>query len=231
MENIVEQFESSAPAEKPEITASIKPRAEGVFNGLWASLFYSGKSGSRSVLICSADRGEGASTIAAGLAVAGGMPHGASKVALADFNFRKPALHNIFDLPQSPGIVEAVLQNIPFDSIAIPVTEGLDIFPAGQANGKMLDILRSGAVEGFLAALTGKYDYVLIDTAAANHYPDAQILAGIVREVMLVSHTEHTPREAVAQAKKRLESGGGKVIGVVLNMRTYPIPKFLYNRV
>jgi len=38
-------------------------------------------------------------------------------------------------------------------------------------------------------------------------------------------------REAVAQAKKRIESGGGKVVGVVLNMRTFPIPNFLYRRV
>ncbi len=70
-----------------------------------------------------------------------------------------------------------------------------------------------------------------MDVAAANHFPDAQVLAGKVREVVLVLRTEQTPREAVAQAKKRLEAGGGKLVGLVMNLRTYPIPQFLYKRV
>jgi len=57
------------------------------------------------------------------------------------------------------------------------------------------------------------------------------VLAGVLKEVVLVVHSDITPREAVGQAKKRIVAGGGKLVGLVMNMRTYPIPNFLYNRV
>ena len=37
--------------------------------------------------------------------------------------------------------------------------------------------------------------------------------------------------QALALAKKRLEANGAHLAGVVLNLRSYPIPKFLYRRV
>ena len=79
--------------------------------------------------------------------------------------------------------------------------------------------------------LADGYDYIIIDAAAVNHYPDAQILTATVPDVVLVSHSEKTPREAIAQAKKRLEAAGGTIAGLVMNLRTYPIPRFLYRRV
>ena len=95
----------------------------------------------------------------------------------------------------------------------------------------MLELLKSKALENFFQQLLNDYDYVIVDSAPANAFPDAQILSGVLKEAALVVRSDKIPREAVAQAKKRVESGGGKVVGVVLNMRTYPIPNFLYRRV
>jgi non-specific protein-tyrosine kinase len=210
---------------------SLKPKADGIFRGLWASVFYSGRVSGKTVVFCSSDRREGASTMVAGLAVAGQSVSGAAKVALVDFNLRQPVLHEIFGLRPGPGVVEAVLQNLAPAAVAQPVSPGLDVLVAGSEGGRILDILRSGALGSFVKALEASYEYVLIDAPSANHYPDALVLGGLVKDVVLTAHTEQTPREAVAQARKRLESAGGRVVGVILNLRSYPIPKFLYRRV
>jgi capsular exopolysaccharide synthesis family protein len=216
---------------QPAVRAWLKPKAEEIFRGLWTSLFYSGRVIGKSVVICSADRREGTSTITAGVALAGSAPSGVARVALVDFNLRYPAMHEILGLQPAPGVVEVIVGGMEPRAVAQQVTPTLDLFASGNVGGRLLDVLRSDALTGFLNALCEAYDHVLIDAPAANQFPDAHVLATAAKNVVLVAHTEQTPREAVAQAKKRLEAGGGRLVGLVLNMRTYPIPGFLYRRV
>ena len=211
--------------------ASLKPRADEIFRGLWASLFYSGRTGGKSVLVCSSGSGEGSSTVACGLALAGSEPTSGARVALVDFNLRNPSLHRILKLKQSPGVCDVIINNGQPETAAQVLSSTLDVYTAGDVSGRLLDVLRGETVQRFLDALSSGYDYVVVDVAPANQFPDAQILAGLIKDVVLVAYTEQTPREAVAQAKKRLEANGGKLVGLALNMRTYPIPKFLYRHV
>ena len=233
MQNATEQDPLAEAAEETQlpIEAMLKPRAWEIFRGLWASLFYAGRTKDKTFLICSADRREGASTIACGLALAGTVPSGGSSVALVDFNLRHPVLHEMLNMEESPGVGEILLDSLPPKSAVQRVNDGLDLYAIGYGRRRILDILRDGTFAGFFSALSKKYDQVLVDVAPVNHFPDAQVLAGVVENIVLVAHTQQTPREAVAQAKKRIEAGGGKVVGLVLNLRTYPIPRFLYRRV
>jgi capsular exopolysaccharide synthesis family protein len=218
---------SSLPAPK----AHLDGKSEEIFRGMWASLFYSGRTTGKTVLISSAARKEGTSTVACGLALSGSGPAGGARVALVDFNLRNPALHKILGLAQSPGVADVLVKGQDIESAAKAVNDNLDVYTVGDIGKQSLGLLRSEVVEKFFAQLAEKYDYVLVDSAATNHFPDSQVLAGVLKEVVLVVHSDLTPREAVSQAKKRILSGGGKLAGLVMNMRTYPIPKFLYNRV
>lgn len=225
------ELQSEPQPEQVATTAWLKPKAEEVFRGLWASLFYSGNAVGKSVLICAANQHEGASTIACGMALAGSESVGEASVALVDFNLRRPAIHRILRINEGPGIGDVIAGDLAIESTAQRVGNALDVYTVGTVNGRILDMLRSDSLGRFIETLCSRYDRVLVDAAAVNHYPDAQVLAGAVRDIVLVANSEQTPREAVAQAKKRLESGGGRVVGVVLNLRTYPIPGFLYRRV
>lgn len=218
---------SSLPAPK----AQLDGKSEEVFRGMWASLFYSGRTTGKTVLISSAARKEGTSTVACGLALSGSGTAGGARVALVDFNLRNPALHKILGLNQSPGVADVLVNNQDIESAARSVNDNLDVYPIGEIEKQSLNLLRSEVVEKFFAKLAEKYDYVLVDSAATNHFPDSQVLSGVLKEVVLVVHSDLTPREAVSQAKKRILAGGGKLVGLVMNMRTYPIPNFLYRRV
>jgi capsular exopolysaccharide synthesis family protein len=227
----IEDIEPGPVIARDEDKVSLSPKADEVFRGLWASLFYSGRTVGKSVLICSADRGEGASTVACGLALAGSTPAGGARVALVDLNLRNPALHRMLDVPLSPGIGEIVIGGRAAESAARRVNTSLDLYSIGELGSHRLEVLRSPRLREFLSVLRDGYDHVLVDVASVNAHPDAQVLAGLVRDVVLVAYTDRTPREAAAQAQKRLESGGGRLVGLVLNLRKYPIPRFLYRRV
>ncbi|MCE5327562.1 MAG: CpsD/CapB family tyrosine-protein kinase [Planctomycetaceae bacterium] len=224
--NILERSEQPS-----SVRVALKGDAQEIFHSLWASLFFSGRSVGKSVMVCSIGQQEGATTVASALALAGSVPAGNERVALVDLNFRSPALHEVMGLEQNLGVSEMVLDGVAPEIAAQSVTPGLDVFAAGGGSQRFLEILRSDALRGVLASLAAKYDRVVVDVPAANAYPDAQMVAAIVKDVVLVVRADQTPREAVAMAKKRIEGAGGRVAGVILNMRMYPIPKFLYNRV
>lgn len=212
---------------------SLSKQSAEIFRGIWASLFYSGQTSGKGVVLTSSSRGEGVTTMACGLALSGSGPDGGAKVALVDFNMRSPEVHKLMAIKQSPGVTEVLLggREQKIASVVQQVNENLHVITAGAAAGRSLELLKSAALEGFFEQLLNDYDYVIVDAAPANAFPDAQILSGVLKEAALIVRSDTIPREAVAQAKKRVESGGGKVVGIVLNMRTYPIPNFLYRRV
>ncbi|MBS3733549.1 MAG: CpsD/CapB family tyrosine-protein kinase [Phycisphaerae bacterium] len=219
--------DSPAGGRGPRLTR----KADELFRGLWASLFYSQRTMGKAVLLCSSDRREGASTVACSLAAVGSEPAGVARIALVDCNFRTPRLHEMLGVREAPGVADAVLNGTAPEEAIQRLSASLDVYAAGKVAGRTLDVLRSDNLRPFLENLCSAYDHVLIDTPAVNQFPDAQVLAGIVTDVVLVAHTERTPREAVAQARKRIEAAGAKVLGLVLNHRRYPIPRFLYRRV
>ncbi|MCK5114064.1 MAG: CpsD/CapB family tyrosine-protein kinase [Phycisphaerae bacterium] len=230
----VETEDFSAPvaaSSAGKSAASLSKRSAEVFRGIWASLFYSGQASGTGLVITASSRGEGASTMACGLALSGSGPDAGAKVALVDFNLRSPEVHKLLGVNQSPGVTEVLLEGQDVASVAQQVGENLDVIAAGNAAGKSLELLKSKGLDSFFERLLKDYDYVIVDAAPVNAFPDAQILGSVLKETALVVKSDAVPREAVAQAKKRIESGGGKVVGIILNMRTYPIPNFLYRRV
>lgn len=224
--------------------AELAPQAEDIFRGLWTSLFNTSQSPPRTVLVCSANPGEGATTIACGLALAGSRNsdssatetsdtvRSAGRIVLVDFNFRSPALSSTLNVANGLGISDVLVGRKDLSEALQHIGPGqLDILTAGSECGHVLEILRADRVRAVMEELQRRYDYVIVDAAPVNQYPDAQVLTEVVDSIVLVAHCRKTPREALLQAKKTLHVVGGKVAGIVLNMRTYPVPRFVYRRV
>ena len=223
------------------VSASLSVRADERFRSLWASLFYTPQPAPRIVMICSPNYDEGASTVAVATALAGGegtLTNSANaadtspgRVALVDFNLRSSAVDKKLKLPAGPGLSDILAGGIELSDTLRRVGPGLlDVVTAGTQGGQLLELLRVDRIRGLFKELMDRYEQVVIDAAPVNPYPDAQVLAELVDGIVLVAHCQHTSREALLLARKRLEAGRGKILGVVLNMRTYPIPRFVYQR-
>src|SRR5262249_25897846 len=65
-------------------------------------LFSSAQEGSKSIVITSTGPGEGKSMVAANLAIS--LAQASQRVLLIDADMRKPRAHNIFSMPQEPGL-------------------------------------------------------------------------------------------------------------------------------
>ena len=72
------------------------------------------------------------------------------------------------------------------------------------------------------------FDFVLVDCPALESIPLALRWASEVDGVVLIVEAGVTRVDQVETSQRLLQTSGGRLVGMILNRRTYPIPKFLY---
>lgn len=83
-------------------------------------------------------------------------------------------------------------------------------------------------VKKILEALYASFDFIILDGAPLNPYPDSLSIIPCVDGVVLVVSAHKTRREVVQKAKETLESKQANILGVVINKRKYFIPRYIY---
>lgn len=72
------------------------------------------------------------------------------------------------------------------------------------------------------------FDFVLVDCPSLDSSPLALRWAAAVDGVVMVVEAGRTRVDQIETAQRLLKASAGRLQGLVLNRRTYPIPKFLY---
>jgi uncharacterized protein involved in exopolysaccharide biosynthesis len=78
-----------------------------------------------------------------------------------------------------------------------------------------------------LEKLRGRYRYVLVDCPSLKEAQDALLLAPLVDGIVVVVEADRTRVEQLSHAEKTLESAKGKILGHILNKRSYVVPDWL----
>jgi len=152
-------------------------------------------------------------------------------VCLVDANLRQPSLHLEFGVDEGPGLANALRQP---DSIRNFVrTSGrsnLWLLSSGEQAQEWEALVASDRMRARLNELRGIFDYVLIDAPAFNASNDVASLARASEGVVLVLKAHSSRREVARKAVKDFGSAGVRVLGAVLNQRTFPIPDKIYSK-
>ena len=82
----------------------------------------------------------------------------------------------------------------------------------------------------YLERLRREYRYILIDCPSLREAEHAVVLAPLVDGVVLVVEANRTQKEQFLYADRAIENAGGRILGHVLNKRTYVIPDWLHRR-
>lgn len=171
---------------------------------------------SRTLLMVSAEPGEGKSTIAAHLALA--LAQAGKSVALIDADMRLPGLHRILDLPNNVGL-SSLLKNTAMLDEALQRTRqaGLDVITSGPQPQSPSELLGSIKMSNLLEDLGKRYDFVLVDTPAFLPVADAAILAPLSDAVLLVARRAFISQDSLREICKQLEELHARTLGVVVN--------------
>lgn len=176
----------------------------------------------KSLMVCSAQPGEGKTTISVGLALT--MALAGQRVLLVDADTRKPKLQEIFELGDKRGFTDVlaeaskvglrdVVQRVALERGEI----ALDIVPSGGRLAAHQNPMASSRLEAFIVAACEQYDVVLFDSPPVLAVSDPCFLAPLVTGVVFVVGAGTVQERDAKLAKDRLQKAGGRLLGFVMN--------------
>ena len=201
----------------------------------------------KTILVTSATRGEGKSTISSNLAVA--LAQRGNSVLLIDADMRRPSQHTTFpgvQLPEAedavepsdaefpiarvgarkPGLSEALIhlnaengEDVLRATVKQTDIPNLHLMPSGTVPPNPIELLNSEMMTDWLELAKSEYDVIVIDSPPVHAVADPMILANIVDAIVYVFDITKTRRFDILTGIRNLTAAFPmKGIGVLCNM-------------
>lgn len=170
----------------------------------------------KTILVVSGMPSSGATSVAANLALS--FAAADKKVLLIDANFRRPGLHRVFAVPESPGLADVLSKQRDLSqAVQATNTPNLDLLTAGAKDQRVYERLATEIMSETLAKVRSMYDLVLIDVAPAVVGGDALALAQRCDASVLVVRAMADKRGMVARIKNELTETRSEFLGAIVN--------------
>jgi polysaccharide biosynthesis transport protein len=170
----------------------------------------------RSILITGCGPGDGKTTVAANIAA--GLALNGRRILLVDANFRRPDLHNIFNLSNELGFGD-VLGSVSLFEQAIRETEvpNLSVIVNGTRPSNPTELLESQLFIDFIERALEEFDHVIFDSGPLLIVSETIAMAPRVDGVITVIRARTNSRGMLQRMRDQLRQLKAEHLGVILN--------------
>jgi len=172
---------------------------------------------SNSLLVTSANPGEGKTLTAINLAIS--FSHQINgTVLLVDGDIRKPSIHNYFGLGEMPGLSDYLIGKAEIADVLVnPGMDRLVILPGGRPLTNSAELIDSDRMKALFKEIKERYRdrYIIFDSAPVLTCADALVFSNFVDRILIVVEAERTKRQDLQKVFEILKDR--PVIGTVLN--------------
>lgn len=170
----------------------------------------------RSIVVTSAEAGEGKSTTASNLAIV--MAQQGKRVLLIDADIRKPTLHFAFQKGNNQGLTTLLTGQQTFeDALQKTDIEQLSLLVSGPVPPDPADLLDSEEMAAVIREATIRFDKVILDSPPTLAVTDSKLIANLCDGILLVIKSGATDITKVQRAATEFSDIRAKFLGVVLN--------------
>lgn len=181
----------------------------------------------KTILITSAVPNEGKTTVTSNLAVT--MALAGARVLLADCDLRRGGVSELFKLPSSPGLSEALRGKLHWrDAVQETSTRNLDLLARGDVFDQTSEMLLSKTAEEMLREMSEEYDYVIFDSAPVLVADDTASFAPKLDTVLFVVRMSSTMARLSGKALDLLYERQVNIGGVILNRSSSNLKEYTY---
>ena len=179
-----------------------------------------------SILVTSAQPGEGKTTIAINLAAS--LAQLGRRTLLIDADMRCPNVQKYF--PQRGSRLSGYLAGQGPWAEMVYQTEisGLYVLLSGSPPANPAELLSSDGMRALIQEAKTSYDFVVLDSPPLLKVADSRILASMVDATVLVVKGGDTPRQVIQYAESQARSAGANLLGVVVNNLDIRYTDFTY---
>ena len=174
--------------------------------------------GQRCLMMVSARKREGKTTVAVALGRA--LAGSGLRVLLVDMDLRRPSVEQVLTSGARSTISKSICELDEGRSIDILVEEesGIHTYTPKAANPYIdpLRNLRSPELQTIVSQLRSRYDLVLFDTPSLLSLPHAQVIAGMVDSILLVTQLGRSSERELEEFSRRVTRTGRPICGVIV---------------
>ena len=206
------------------------PQPPEIFRPIAASLQLASADGlPRSILVTSAQEGEGKSLTLHALALA--LAALGKRVLVVDGDMRRPVQHRLFRLSASSGISEVLTGQVTAEQAIMDTgIPGVFLLPCGAVPPNPAELLATGAFDAMLAEVQDGYDSILIDAPPILGVTDALLISAKTQVSLLVVEWGRNHHGGLRTAVERLRRAGGSIIGAILTKQQGRALDYDYHR-
>lgn len=179
-------------------------------------VFGEDKTTRQALAVVSANGGDGKSFVAANLAVC--LAQLGGRTLLIDADMRNPRLHELFKVSNEAGLSGILVGRANGRLIqAVEAVSGLFVLPVGATPPNPLELIERPAFGLLLRELIGKFDYVIVDTPAADSGADAVVIANRCGAALPLARRDASTLEGMRALVRSMVDAGVNVTGAVFN--------------
>jgi Mrp family chromosome partitioning ATPase len=172
-------------------------------------------------------RGEGRTTIAAGIAAATHEANGLRTI-LVEFDFERPSLAREFGIAPGPGVAEVLRGEATLEGcLSVPADGSVAVLVAGDAQGDAAGLFGALQQSSLMKDLTRLGDEIIADLPACSSMPESTWLAEEFSTVLLVVRSGMAPIGQIRRVLDDLEVAPSAVLNGVNSSIPRPIRTLL----
>lgn len=169
----------------------------------------------KSLIVTSAEPGEGKSTVSTSIARA--LADAGEPVIIIDADLRRPTIAKKFKIDSKIGLTQVLAGQVELaDAVRQFEDTQLFILPAGRIPPNPSELLGSDKMRQLISELSGEFT-VIVDVPPVLPVTDAALLSTAVDGVVLVGTVGKTRKENLAEAATNLRKVSANLLGVVIN--------------
>lgn len=186
------------------------------FRGIRSQLSLRWFAENRSLVITAPRKGQGASYIAANLAVM--FAQLGQKTLLIDADMRNPSQQANFNGKGKTGLSDLLAKRAGLESIqSVKGLANLSLLEGGTIPPNPLELLGHARFSKLLIELEEQFEIIIIDSPAMQEFSDAQVLSSITKGALIVAGKNETSIADIEAIKQQIIIAGAEPVGVVLN--------------